>query len=148
MAAVTPASVFVYDPAPKYLAEVTGYLAAGTILRGQLLSFAGTGVAWTVTPSDGIDTAALVGVALNDATVGQSVAVAGPGSVVLVQNGDDTNTMEAGDMIMADVTTALGCVKAMADTTKHYQVGVLLEAMIGGGQAYALLVMPLIAKGA
>lgn len=147
MAAVTPATVFVYDPAPKFLNEITGYIAGSTILAGQLLAFNATGVAMTVEPSNGVTTSQLVGVALHGATTGQAVAVAGPGSVVLVQNGDDTATMEAGDIVVADVSTALGCVTAEADTTKHYQVGPLMEAMAASGQAYCLLVMPLVNLG-
>lgn len=140
MAAVDPAAKFVYDPAPLYVQDTTDFIAGSAILAGQVVAFAGTGVAWTVQPSDGVTTANVVGVALHSqATVGGHVAVAGPGSVILVQNGDDTATLEAGDVVAADVTTALGCVTAVADTTKHYQVGVLLAAMGAGGSAYALL---------
>lgn len=139
MAAVVPATVFVYDPAPIYISEVTDYIATGTILAGQVVSFAGTGVSWKVTPCNGITTAAVVGVALHGASAGEHVAVAGPGSVIKVQNGSDSATQQAGDVVVADVTTALGCVIAEADTTGHYQVGILMEALAASGQAYALI---------
>lgn len=139
MAAVVPATVFVYDPAPLYLSEVTDFIATGTILAGQIVAFAGTGVSWKVTPSDGISTAAVVGVALHGAAAGAHVAVAGPGSIIKVQNGSTVTTYEAGDVVTADVTTALGTVAAEADTTGHYQVGILMEALAASGQAYCLL---------
>jgi hypothetical protein len=139
MAAVTPATVFVYDPAPIYVQDTTDYIAGGTILAGQVLAFAGTGVSWTVHPSNGITTGNVVGVALHGAATGAHVAVAGPGSVVLVQNGDDTAVLDAGDMVAASVSGALGCVGAIVDTTGHYQVGVMLEDTVGSAQGYALL---------
>ena len=140
MAAVVPATVFVYDPAPTYIAETTDFIAGGAILAGQVVAIAGTGVAWTVHPANGVATAAVVGVAMHSqATTGGHVAVAGPGSVILVQNGDDTATLEAGDIVQADVTSAFGCVTAETDTTEHYQVGILLAAMAASGQAYCLL---------
>jgi hypothetical protein len=138
-AAVVPATVFVYDPAPKYLCETTDFIAGSTILAGQVVSFAGTGVSWSVNPCNGVTTAAVVGVALHGAATGAHVAVAGPGSVILVQNGHDTTTAEAGDIVQASPTTALGCVTAETDTTEHYQVGILLEALAASGQAYCLL---------
>jgi len=139
MADVDPATVFVYEPNPTYIAETSDFIAGSTILAGQVVAFAGTGVAWTVHPADGVSTAAVVGVALHGATTGDHVAVAGPGSVILVQNGDDTATLEAGDIVQAAATAALGCVTAETDTTEHYQVGILLEAMAASGQAYCLL---------
>ena len=139
MADVDPATVFVYEPNPTYIAETSDFIAGGAILAGQVVAIAGTGVAWTVHPADGVSTAAVVGVALHGATTGDHVAVAGPGSVILVQNGDDTATLEAGDIVQAAATAALGCVTAETDTTEHYQVGILLEAMAASGQAYCLL---------
>lgn len=139
MAAVAPATVFVYDPAPTYICETTDFIAGSAILAGQVVAFAGTGVSWTVQPADGVTTAAVVGVALHGAAAGAHVAVAGPGSVILVQNGDDTTTLDTGDLVVADVTTALGCVIAEADTTGHYQVGVMLEDTVGSAQGYCLL---------
>jgi hypothetical protein len=139
MAAVVPATVFVYEVNPAYLSEVTDYIAGGAILAGQIVSFAGTGVAWTVHPANGVTTAAVAGVALHGAATGAHVAVAGPGSVVKVQNGDDTTTLDAGDMVAADVTSAFGCAIAIADATKHYQVGVMLEDTVGSAQGYCLL---------
>lgn len=139
MAAVVPATVFVYDPAPTYLCETTDYIAGATILAGQVVAFAGTGVSWTVQPSNAITTAAVAGVALHGASTGDHVAVAGPGSVILVQNGDDTAVLDAGDMVAASATGALGCVGAITDTTGHYQVGVMLEDTVGSAQGYALL---------
>ena len=141
-AAVVPATVFVYEPDPIYIAEMTDFIATSAILRGQVVAFNGTGVSWKVQPANGVTTAAVVGVALHDAAAGAHVAVAGPGSVIRVQNGNDTTTAEAGDIVQADVSTALGCVTAHTDTTEHYQVGILLEALAGGGQAYCLLTPP------
>ena len=139
MADVDPATVFVYEPKPTYLAETTDFIAGSAILVGQVVAFAGTGVAWSVNPCNGVTTAAVVGVALHSVTTGDHVAVAGPGSVIKVQNGDDTATMEAGDIVQAAATAALGCVTAETDTTEHYQVGILLEAMTASGHAYCLL---------
>ena len=137
MGNVNIATVFVYEANPKYLSESTDYIALSAILEGQVVAFNGTGVAWTVQPANGVTTAAIAGVAMHGAAAGAHVAVAGPGSVIKVQNGSTSNTMEAGDIVAAD--TNLGCVIAESDTTKHYQVGVLLEAMAGSGQAYCLL---------
>jgi len=139
MADVDPATVFVYEPNPTYIAETSDFIAGSTILAGQVVAFAGTGVAWSVNPCNGVSTAAVVGVALHGAATGAHVAIAGPGSVILVQNGDDTATLEAGDIVQAAATAALGCVTAETDATAHYQVGILLEAMTAGGSAYALL---------
>jgi len=139
MADVDPAAVFIYDPAPTYIAETTDFIAGAAILAGQVVAIAGTGVAWTVHPCNGVTTAAVVGVALHGAAAGAHVAVAGPGSVIQVQNGDDTATLEAGDIVQAAATAALGCVTAETDTTEHYQVGILLAAMAASGQAYCLL---------
>jgi len=139
MAAVVPATVFVYELDPLYIADLTDFIAGEAILAGQVVAIAGTGVAWTVHPANGVTTAAVVGVALHSAATGAHVAVAGPGTVIKVQNGDDTATMEAGDIVQADVTSAFGCVTAETDTTEHYQVGILLSAMTASGQAYCLL---------
>ena len=143
MADVDPAAVFIYDPAPIYIADTTDFIAGAAILKGQVVAIAGTGVSWTVHPADGVSTAAVVGVAMHaQATTGGHVAVAGPGSVILVQNGDDAAPYEAGDIVQAAATAALGCVTAETDTTEHYQVGILLEAMAASGQAYCLLTPP------
>jgi hypothetical protein len=139
MADVDPATVFVYEPNPTYLAETTDFIAGSAILAGQVVAFAGTGVAWSVNPCNGVTTAGVVGVALHTAAAGEHVAVAGPGSVIKVQNSDTANTMEAGDIVVAAATAALGCVVAETDNAAHYQVGILLEAMAGSGQAYCLL---------
>lgn len=139
MAAVDPAAVFVYDPAPIYVAETTDYIAGAAILAGQVVAFAGTGVSWTVHPANALTTSNVVGVALHGAATGAHVAVAGPGSVIKVQNSVDNATLDSGDMVAAAASTALGCVCAIVDTTGHYQVGVMLEDTGNSAQGYALL---------
>jgi hypothetical protein len=145
MAGTTPAA---FDPKPKYLSQTIDCIAASAILAGQVVAFNGTGVAWTVEPSDGVTTAAVVGVALHSqATVGGHVAVAGPGSILKVCEGDGAN-IDAGDTVVTSVSTATGCVSTAAQADE-YNVGVALEDITANLTGYILLTAPVwVAKGA
>ena len=146
MAATVPAA---FDPKPTYIGSTIDAIAGVAILAGQVVAFNATGVAFTVQPANGVTTTGVLGVALHSqATVGGHVAVAGAGSVIKVCAGSAA-VIDAGDLVAADVSTALGCVIAEVDTTAHYQVGVALEDFAANDVGYVMLTPPFyINKGA
>lgn len=147
MTATVPAA---FDPKPKHLGVVFDCTAKSAILAGQLVAFNATGVDWDVEPADGCTTDMPIGVALHSqATVGGRVAIAGPGSVVKVCEGDGSDGLDAGNCIMASASTALGCVSTYTDGADAYQVGVMLEDAALSATGYALLTGPyFVSKGA
>lgn len=147
MTATVPAA---FDPKPKALGVVFECTAHSAILAGQLVAFNGTGVDWHVEPADGTTTAMPIGVALySQATAGGLVAIAGPGSIVKVCEGDGSAGLDAGNTIMASASTALGCVSTYVDTADAYEIGVMLEDAALSSTGYALLTAPyFVSKGA
>jgi len=78
----------------------TGQFIAGeTILAGQVVGNAATGVANKMVVMDATAGEFPIGVAMNGATVGQPLGVAMDGALVTVANEDDTTAIEAGDFL-------------------------------------------------
>lgn len=95
-----------FDPAPRRLENVRTYVAGGTILKGQIVSFAATGVDRSVVAAT-TSTGTPVGVALDSVASGEYVAVAGTGSELKIELSDDAGTADAGDWMA--VSSAAGC---------------------------------------
>lgn len=105
MAATTPVA---FDPDPETLAGgIPGLKAASAILAGQVVAFADTGTSRTVAPATS-SLSTPVGVALNSASTGEPVAIAGNGSVVKVMMSTDNGTLDAGHWVMT--SSVAGCV--------------------------------------
>lgn len=146
MTGTTPAA---FDPKPRQLGVVTDVYATSAILAGQLVGYNGTGVNWYVEPTDDVTTTGVVGVALySQASADGHVAVAGPGSIVKLCEGDGA-AIDAGDSVMLSASTALGCISTYADTADHFAIGVAMENIDANGKGYVLLTAPVwIGKGA
>ena len=146
MTGTTPAA---FDPKPRALGAVTDCLATSAILAGQLVGYNGTGVDWTVEPTDDVTTTGVVGVALySQATAGGNVAIAGPGSIVKLCEGDGS-AIDAGNSVMLSASTALGCISTYVDTADHFAIGVAMENISANKTGYILLTAPVwIGKGA
>lgn len=113
-------------------------IAGGTIKRGMVVGFpCGTSVGRTVTALKAASTYdQVLGVALNDATSGGYVAVAGNGCEAKVANADDTTAIAAGSWVQADDNAVGGTVKAVAHGASagyKYVVGKALENIAGAG---------------
>jgi hypothetical protein len=103
MAATTPVG---FDPAPKRLGVTNRYIAGATILKGQIVAYAATGVSDTVHPATS-SLSSPVGVALEGASTGEWLTVAGNGSILKVELSADDGTADAGDWL--GVSTVAGC---------------------------------------
>lgn len=85
-----------FDPKPRRLGDVRTYIAGETILKGQIVAFADTGVTRTVHPAT-TSLGSPVGVALQGAATGERVTVAGNGSELKIELSADNGTDDAGD---------------------------------------------------
>lgn len=102
MTATTPVG---FDPAPRALGTVSTYIAASTILAGQIVAFAANGVSRTVHPATS-SLGSPVGVAAHGASAGEPVTVYGDGCEVKVELSADDGTADAGDWL--GVSTVAG----------------------------------------
>lgn len=118
-----------FDPAPKRLGTVLNMIAGEAILAGDVVGFAGTGVAWTVLKHKAGTTVCPIGVALYSAASGAKVAVASVGSIIKVKNGYDA-ALEAGDSIQGSAAI-YGNVLAFSDAADSQPIGFMLEALPG-----------------
>lgn len=93
--------------------NIKSYIAGGTIYAGDVVAIHATGVDLTVYAAIAGTTAAVVGVALTSAVSGDRVAVAGPGCIVYVAEGDGGAGVDAGHWVIP--STRAGGVKEIAD---------------------------------
>jgi hypothetical protein len=136
-----------FDPKPRQLGVVLNMIAGQAILAGDVVAFHGTGVDNTVWKHVTGTTVSPLGVALHSqATTGGKIAIAGPGSIVLVKNALDNANLDAGTQIMGSGTTS-GLIIAYADGADAEPFGYML-APITTGTAYAYIFgAVLVAKG-
>ena len=120
MADTTPAA---FDPTPRQVSCVLNMIAGETILAGNVVSFASTGVddtVWNALSSIGNP----VGVALYGATAGQKVAVATAGSVLKVREGAGSDILAgAGLMTYTVAGTVVGSTVAADAQTIGFAFG-------------------------
>ena len=138
MAATTFAA---FDPKPLRLGTVINFTATSAILKGHLVGFAATGVAWEVAPVTG-GTAATgikpIGIALYGAAAGAKVAVACLGSVVKALAATDA-TIDAGDHLIAGATAGMVLV---APGTDSIEIGIALGDLVADIPNYILITGP------
>jgi len=125
------------------------FIASGTILVGQAVCYAATGVSMTVLASVAGENTKPVGVALNNATNGEYVAVAMAGCVVEMANADNTATIDAGHWVECNDNPVGGTINEIdftaAGTTvtiKDQTIGMALDDIAASGTG-RVLVMPI-----
>jgi len=89
-----------------------GFVAGATIKAGMVLAIHGTGEDYIAWPAIDGTTAAVIGVALHDASAGDPIAIAPPGSIVTVATGTD-DAIDAGHWVVVDDNSAGGMVIEM-----------------------------------
>lgn len=126
-----------FNPAPRRLENVRTYLAGGTVLKGQIVGFADTGVERGCVPH----TTALgapLGVALNGAASGEYVTVAGNGSELKIELSADDGTADAGDWLGSSAVAGAalvhpGDVEAHeGEAAGYYTIGQAQEDIVAG----------------
>lgn len=141
-----------FDPNPEHLGFVKDYIAGGTIVMGSVVSFDDAATSDTVIAA--LSTVGLpVGVALNAATTGQKVTVAGPGSVLTVQCAATDTSIDAGHFVRVSTVSGtvlefdpriLGHVAALS--VGKFPIGIALEDSVAGagtvGATVKILVKP------
>lgn len=125
---------------------VLTFTASGTILVGQVVCFAASGASMTVLASIKGSGTVPVGVALDNASDGEKVAVAMMGCVAEVANADDTATIDAGDWLECNdnavagtVSTATFTAASDADARNAQIIGMALEDIGASGTGYMLI---------
>lgn len=125
------------------------FIASGTILVGQAVCYAATGVSMTVLASVAGANTKPVGVALDNVTNGEYVAVACAGCVVEMANADDTATIDAGHWVECNDNAVGGTINEIdftaAGTTvtiKDQTIGMALDDIAASGTG-RVLVMPI-----
>ena len=123
--------------------NIVSFVSAGTIKAGMVVAFAATGVSMSVNPAVKSTTGQPIGVALNDATSGQYVAVAMNGCICNVVNADDTTDIDAGDIVedndnaIGGTVSTVSLMDAGVVLVLKYQVGIMPDintaATVGGG---------------
>lgn len=116
-----------FDPKPKRLGTVLNMIAGEALYAGDVVAFAGTGVAWTVLKHKAGTTVCPIGVALYSVASGAQVAVASVGSIVKVKNALES-ALTAGDMIMGSGTTYANVIAA-SDGADSQPFGFMLAAL-------------------
>ena len=106
------------------------FTASGTILVGQAVCFAATGVSMTVLASIAGANTKPVGVALDNVTDGEKVAVALAGCVVEMANADDTATIDAGHWVECNDNAVGGTINEISFTASGATV-TILDQVIG-----------------
>jgi hypothetical protein len=129
--------------------NIGNFIAGATIIAGQVVAYAAAGASMTVHPAVNATTAMPIGVALEGATVGQTLAVAMNGCICNVVNGDDTLDIDAGDIVEPSANVLGGCVQtavlveAGVVLVVKYQCGIMLDivvgATVGGGYGRMLV---------
>ena len=128
----------------EYLDTSRTFIASGTIVAGQVVAYAATGVTDTVLASVAGAGGRPIGVAINAATDGTKVAVAMGRSRVRVAVADDTTGIDAGNLVETNDCAVGGTVSEVTETatggatvTTHPQiVGMALEDIAGGSYGY------------
>jgi hypothetical protein len=129
--------------------NIHNFTAGDTIKAGMVVAFASSGDDDTVVPALQ-STGAAIGVALYGATVGQPIAVAGPGCIVRVQNDDSATDIDAGHWVVVS-SNAVGGTVVEADLAIEAHtagiaqfVGILVTDMDGSEQDGGLMLIALI----
>ena len=122
------------------------FTASGTIKVGQVVCFADAGASMTVLASIKGAGTVPVGVALDNVTDGEKVAVAMMGCVAEVANADDTATIDTGDWLECNdnavagtVNTATFTAASDADARNGQIIGMALEDIGASGTGYMLI---------
>jgi len=125
------------------------FVASGTILVGQAVCYAATGVSMTVMASVAGANTKPVGVALDNVTKGEYVAVAMAGCVVEMANADDTATIDAGHWVECNDNAVGGTINEIdftasgaTVTIKDQTIGMALDDIAASGTG-RVLVMPI-----
>ena len=125
------------------------FVASGTILVGQAVCYAATGVSMTVLASIAGANTKPVGVALDNVTNGEYVAVAMAGCVVEMANADDTATIDAGHWVECNDNAVGGTINEIdftasgaTVTIKDQTIGMALDDIAASGTG-RVLVMPI-----
>lgn len=103
--------------------NVSTFTAGAAITMGQVVAFATTGVSGTVHPAITDTTGQVIGVALYTVASGAKVAVALNGSIVKVANADDTATIDAGDVLVANDNAVGGTVSVATSVATASTLG-------------------------
>jgi hypothetical protein len=120
--------------------NIKDYIAGATVLPGQVVAFAATGVDKTVHPAVKGTTGQPIGVAIYGASTGGRVAVACAGCRVYVANADDTTAVDTGDTLEVNDCAVGGTVSALAlagALAMRYYVGFADGDIAGGGTGIA-----------
>lgn len=124
------------------------FIASGTIKVGQVVCFAATGDSMTVLASVAGANTKPVGVALDNVTNGEYVAVAMAGCVVEMANADDTATIDAGHWVECNDNTVGGTINEIdftasgaTVTIKDQTIGMALDDIAASGTG-RVLIMP------
>ena len=120
--------------------------AGATIVAGQVVAFAATGVGKTVHPAVKGTTGQPIGVALYGASSGAQVAIAGPGCIVEVANADETvidtgDILEDNDNAVGGTVSTAALMIAGAVAVVQFQIGIAVED-IEANATGKMLVMP------
>ena len=128
---------------------VLTFTAAGTIKIGQAVCYAETGVSMTVIASVAGANTKPVGVALDNVTNGEYVAVAMAGCVVEMANADDTATIDAGHWVECNDNAVGGTINEIdfsasgaTVTIKDQTIGMALDDIAASGTG-RVLIMPI-----
>lgn len=127
--------------------NIIDMVAGGTILAGEVVGFNATGVSNTIEAAI-VTHAGCIGVALNDASSGEHVAVATIGCVCMVTEGKG-GTIDAGDFIVpaADVAGGVSAYSDAADLASGV-CGVALTDFAANGKGKMLVIAGPVVKGA
>ena len=124
------------------------FVASGTILVGQAVCYAATGVSMTVIASVAGTKTKPVGVALDNVTDGEKVAVAMAGCVVEMATADDTATIDAGHWVECNDNAVGGTINEIdftasgaTVTIKDQTIGMALDDIAASGTG-RVLIMP------
>ena len=124
------------------------FIASGTIKVGQVVCFAATGDSMTVLASVAGANTKPVGVALDNVTNGEYVAVAMAGCVVEMANADDTATIDAGHWVECNDNAVGGTINEIdftasgaTVTIKDQTIGMALDDIAASGTG-RVLIMP------
>jgi len=125
------------------------FTASGTIKVGQVVCFAAAGASMTVLASIAGSGTVPVGVALDNATDGEKIAVAMMGCVVEMANADNAATIDAGHWVECNDNAVGGTINEIdftasgaTVTIKDQTIGMALDDIAASGTG-RVLVMPI-----
>ena len=124
--------------------NVQSFIAGETIVAGQTVGMAATGVSMTVVAMDATAGEITIGVAINDATVGERIAVACTGCIAFVRNADDTTAVDAGELVGQNDNAVKGTVSACV--AGAIAAGIALDDIAGG--SYGKIMVMIVSKPA